>query len=148
VREPDFSWIIDGQLAACRYPRGAESYRWLAEAGVRVLINLEPRAHWPADLERHGLRQVHLPVADFAAPTPQQLTRGVGEIRDALAGGDAVAVHCAAGLGRAGTLVACYLVSTGMSAADAITFVRGRRPGSVETGEQVHAVEAFAAERA
>ena len=53
----------------------------------------------------------------------------------------AVAVHCFHGRGRTGTILACYLVkSRGMKAKDAITYVRRKRPLSVETKEQVETV--------
>lgn len=49
------------------------------------------------------------------------------------------------GLGRTGTLLACYLVRReGLDAGEAIVRVRRIRPGSVETREQAQAVEAFA----
>ena len=47
-----------------------------------------------------------------------------------------VAVHCAAGKGRTGTVLAAYLVTQGMTAGEAIRKVRELRPGSVETYEQ------------
>ncbi|MGI5819927.1 MAG: dual specificity protein phosphatase family protein [Armatimonadota bacterium] len=55
--------------------------------------------------------------------------------------GCAVGVHCLAGLGRTGTLIACYLVTRGLSAEDAIAQVRRARPGSVQTELQEKAVE-------
>jgi atypical dual specificity phosphatase len=62
---------------------------------------------------------------------------------ETVSNGAAVAVHCGAGLGRTGTLVACYLVAGGLSAEDAIAKVRRLRPGSIETAEQEAAVRTF-----
>jgi atypical dual specificity phosphatase len=55
-----------------------------------------------------------------------------------------VAVHCAAGLGRTGTVLAAYLVARGEEPRAALARVRDLRPGSVETADQERAVEAYA----
>ena len=58
-----------------------------------------------------------------------------------------MAVHCGAGLGRAGTLLAAYLVSQGCDAEEAMARVRRARPGSIETIEQEQAVREYAERR-
>jgi atypical dual specificity phosphatase len=137
-------WIFPDRLLACAYPWGPDGLARLAERGITVIVNLHERAHEPARLERAGLTEIHLPVADFAAPSPEQLTRGVRAIRRALAADQRVAVHCEAGLGRTGTLLACYLVSIGLTPDAAVERIRSVRPGSVETAQQRAAVEHFA----
>jgi atypical dual specificity phosphatase len=137
-------WLVPDRLLGCAYPRREAALAGLAEQGVSVTINLHERAHDPARLARHGLTEVHLPVRDFAAPTPEQLGQGVAAIEQAIAAGQVVAVHCGGGLGRTGTLLACYLTRLGRSPAEAISEVRRVRPGSVETRAQVAAVEAYA----
>jgi pantoate--beta-alanine ligase len=140
-------WIEEG-LLACPYPAGEDGLGRLAEAGVSVVVNLDERAHDPVSLARFGLREVHLPVKDFTAPSRDQLEQGVAVISQALMGGERVAVHCGAGLGRTGTLLACYLVSQGSPAQEAMARVRSLRPGSVETAEQERAVHDYATARA
>ncbi|GFG37415.1 hypothetical protein Cfor_05161, partial [Coptotermes formosanus] len=55
-----------------------------------------------------------------------------------------VAVHCHAGLGRTGVLIACYLVySLRVRANDAIRFVRLKRPNAVQTRGQILCVQEF-----
>jgi atypical dual specificity phosphatase len=139
-----FDWIEPQGIAACEYPREEMSLVGLARRGVSLLINLHTRAHDPALLARHGLVELHLPVADFTPPTPEQIAQGVEAIERARAEGRRVAVHCAAGLGRTGTLLACYLVRRGLAPDEAIARVRAARPGSVESTEQAAAVAAYA----
>lgn len=137
------NWIIPKRLLASAYPGEPGGLADLAEQGIGVVVNLHERAHAPERLAALGLVEVHIPVPDFAAPTPEQLAAGVAAICSALADGKGVAVHCAAGLGRTGTVVACYLVSTGLDAAAAMARVREARPGSIETRTQEAAIEAF-----
>jgi atypical dual specificity phosphatase len=138
-------WLPGGRVLACAYPRGEAALAALAMQGISVVINLHERAHAPARLARHGLAEVHIPVRDFTAPAPAVLERGVVAIQAALAAHQRVAVHCGAGLGRTGTLLACYLVAEGLSADAAIARMRALRPGSVETREQEAAVVEYAA---
>src|SRR5438067_2758280 len=124
------SWIEIGKLAACSYPRNPRALRGLHDQGVTVLVNLHERAHLPAAIAQHGFTEVHLPVADFHPPTPDQLEAGVLAIEQGMAAEQCVAVHCGAGLGRTGTLLACYLVKQGLQPEQAIARIRAIRPGS------------------
>jgi atypical dual specificity phosphatase len=137
------TWWDGESLAACRFPRTDKQLQELADKGVRLLINLHERPHPPERMERHGMTELHLPVPDFTPPAPEQLERGVNAIETAINSGTRVAVHCGAGLGRTGTLLACYLVRRGLAPDEAIGRVRAIRPGSVETPAQEAAVRAF-----
>lgn len=140
---PNFGWLIEHQLAGVSYPRSEEALALLQKLGVRALLTLteEPL---PTDLlTEYKFQTEHLPVADFTAPTLDQVERAIATIEGFLAQGLPVAVHCAAGLGRTGTVLACYLVTQGSSAREAIEQVRTRRPGSIETPEQVAVIEEY-----
>jgi atypical dual specificity phosphatase len=138
------TWLVEASLAACRYPRGDAALRELADRGVTLLVNLHERPHPPELLARYGLAELHLAVPDFTPPAPEQLERGVAAIEQAVASGRKVAVHCGGGLGRTGTLLACYLVKGGLTPSEAIARVRAVRPGSVETPQQEAAVDEYA----
>jgi len=74
----------------------------------------------------------------------EQLDRCVSVIRRAKEHEMGVAVHCGAGLGRTGVVLAAYFVDGGLSAQNAISRVRRLRPGSIETEEQAEVIEEFA----
>ena len=136
-------WLQDGAILACSYPRTGLALGSLRRQGVRLVVNLHPRPHDPGVLARYGMTQLHLPVPDFTPPSAEQLDTGVAAIVTSVERGEPVAVHCGAGLGRTGTLLACYLVSRGMDAGEAIARVRAVRPGAIETTAQAAAVRAY-----
>jgi atypical dual specificity phosphatase len=86
---------------------------------------------------------VHVPVEDMEAPSQAQLDQCVSAIAKAQAHQMPVVVHCGAGQGRTGVVLACYFVTKGMTAANAIAKVRRLRPGSIETEEQAESVAMF-----
>ena len=144
---PGFSWVDKPHVAGSALPRSADDLAWMRQNGVDVLVSLTedpPPRRWVNDA---GLLLVHVPVFDMQAPTGEQLDRAIDTIFQAKKAGMGVAVHCAAGLGRTGTVLAAYFVSQGLAADTAIDKVRRLRAGSVETGEQADAVRAFARRR-
>ena len=139
-----FSWIDKPRLAGLARPESADDLVWLREQGIDLLVSLiedRLRRDW---VNEAGLLIVHEPVVDMEAPTQEQLDRCISAIDRALEKKMGVAVHCTAGLGRTGVVLACHLVTRGMSADNAIARSRRLRPGSIETDEQAIAVDEFA----
>ena len=150
----NFSWVIDGRLAGMAIPSGA--YRGslrggtselerdaeeLTNHGVNAVVSLTHQALAPDVLKTFGITTLHLPVEDMTRPTREQIDEFISFV-DQTDGG--VVVHCAAGIGRTGTMLGCYLVWNGLPADQAISRLRRLRPGSIETPDQEWAVLDFA----
>jgi atypical dual specificity phosphatase len=139
-----FSWIDKPRLAAMARPSSPEEMVWLRQQGIELLLSLtedRPRRDWT---DEAGLLVFHEPLEDMEPPTQEQLDRCVSVLTKAVARSMGVAVHCGAGLGRTGSVLAAYFVTKGLTAANAVARIRRLRPSSVETEEQVEAIERFA----
>jgi atypical dual specificity phosphatase len=142
-----FSWVEKPLLAALARPDSPEDLQWLRKQGIEVLLSLTEDRLDREWTDEAGLLVYHVPLEDMEPPTQEQLDRCVSAISRALEKNMAVAVHCGAGLGRTGVVLAAFFVSRGMNAAAAIARVRRLRPHSIETQEQAEAVEHFARRR-
>ncbi len=95
-----------------------------------------------------GIAFVHEPIEDFGAPDHDQAERLVALLTARLEAGERIAMHCWAGLGRAGTIASCLLVARGIDPHQAVRAVRRARSGAVQSMEQMQFIEAFARARA
>jgi atypical dual specificity phosphatase len=88
--------------------------------------------------------ELYEPVPDFTAPTVAQIDRMVQFIEAQIETWERpIVVTCAAGLGRTGTVLACYFVGTGYEPQAAVDYVRQLRPGSIQTRDQEEAVHQY-----
>jgi atypical dual specificity phosphatase len=140
----NFSWVDRPALAAMGFPHAPEELAWLRKQGIEVIVSLTESPAPREWVNEAGMMLVHVPVPDMTPPTPEQFEEVLRAIDRAQAAGMSTAVHCAAGRGRTGAVLAAYLVRKGATAAEAIRQVRQLRPGSLETYSQEQAVLHFA----
>jgi protein tyrosine phosphatase (PTP) superfamily phosphohydrolase (DUF442 family) len=116
---------VGGQYRRRGWPR-------LAARGITAVVNLRTEFDDaaagipPASIAPE--RYLHLPTIDDTPPALEQLRQGADFIAQEIARGGAVYVHCGAGVGRAPTLAAAYLVSTGLAPDEAWVRIRAVRP--------------------
>lgn len=92
-----------------------------------------------SDIEVH-----HLPVVDGRAPNNDELSDVLEWLTQRLETGKNVLVHCVGGLGRAGTVAACFLKSKGLDTDAAIGLVRQVRSSrAIETEIQERFISNF-----
>lgn len=123
-----FSWLVPGRLAGTPWPGVVHDMdadlKALNRCGVTMLITLTEK-DFPQDaLARNGLKNFHLPVYDHEPPTVAQMQMLLARMSAALRRGEVLAVHCLAGLGRTGTVLAAWLVREGLTAEEALRRVR------------------------
>jgi hypothetical protein len=158
-------WITDSILAMQRpSTRLIQKYDLISKlksAQIRMIVNLtEPGEHpWcgdglepssgfpylPEDFMAHGIGFVNFAWEDMTTPPLNVLADIIRVMSSCIDNGGKVAVHCHAGYGRTGLVIASWLVfANRMSPSAAIDLVRQKRPGSVQTVAQQSIVQVFA----
>ena len=138
---PGFSWVVENRLAALGFPTSDDAYTVLSQLGLKVIINLTGYLDDAPELQAFHL--YHIPIPNQKAPSLAQMHQSVSIIHSSLEADLPVLVHCEAGLGRTGTIIAAYLTTIGYSPQDAIELIRSKRPGSIETEAQEEAIAEF-----
>ena len=148
----DLHEVVPGKLIAMRGPRtmddgamfkdlpdGSRAFSpayyadILRQYEVQVVARLNEPQYKVEEFEREGLAVADLHFDDCTVP-PASVVAKFLAIAEAVPG--ALAVHCKAGLGRTGTLIALYMMKHhGFTAREAMGWLRIVRPGSV-IGEQ------------
>lgn len=119
----------------------------LKEWGAHIVVSLVEAQEFaelsvpnlPAEVGEMGMKWRHLPIRDMYPPGMRfrRIWPELGrELVEALRSGQRVFLHCKGGLGRTGTVAACLLIESGMSADEAIEAVRSARRNTIETSVQ------------
>jgi atypical dual specificity phosphatase len=146
-RPTNFSWVIEKKLAGSGMPVNLPQLLWVAKNGIRSVITVRESplpTLWLANTSQR-LEYVHLKVDDFCAPTLEILESTVQYIDQRINEEKPVLVHCAAGKGRTGTILAAYIMKQdrNLSSLEAVNKIRILRPGSIQSEEQISALQRF-----
>ncbi len=115
---------------------------YLRSQGIHAVVNL--RIEWDdAGVGIAPQRYCYLPTIDDDAPSEQHLAAGVAFITENIAEGNKVYIHCGAGVGRAPTMAAAYLISTGLNIDEALGKIRAVRPFIFLTPPQLAALQKY-----
>ncbi|GAA5950462.1 hypothetical protein JCM3765_004556 [Sporobolomyces pararoseus] len=153
-----FRWIVPYRLAVSSTPRNEIDIEELASPsiGIKHILTLTAESPLPSawfDKTRHLLTNTFLPIQDQRSPSVEQIQlflRIASDLDEC-----PLLVHCGGGKGRAGVMVASYLLAFGFKSASpvwrypafspsqAIEILRKIRPGSIETVEQEDGIKRF-----
>ncbi|XP_053356800.1 protein tyrosine phosphatase domain-containing protein 1 isoform X2 [Clarias gariepinus] len=158
------SWVTDDIVAMARPSTNLiETYNIIDQfkkLNIKSIINMQlpgEHAHCGPDLDPNSgftyspqifienqIYFYNFGMADFGVSSLEGILNAVKVLSFSVQEGK-VAVHCHAGLGRTGVLIACYLIYTlRISASEAVHYVRIKRPCSIQTRAQINLVFEFA----
>jgi atypical dual specificity phosphatase len=143
----NFSWLAAGEVAGHSAPISSDDLKYLKSNGIKALVRMA-EGHkvqiTPDDIKKLGFTDCYVPVPDFTAPRQYQLNKMVAFISKSVAQGKPVGVSCGEGIGRTGTVLACYLVSKCHVSEQAMEEVKQKRGTEIETEDQKQAVRRYA----
>lgn len=149
---------VPGRLWLCgKHAIGPDRERAIAEVGGRAVVVCLTEAHELAERypdylawlrSEDGIGAVWWPIPDLHAPDVAAASTFVDELAGRLHAGEVLLMHCAAGIGRTGTIATCVLVRLGQPVTVARAVVAAARPGAgPEVGAQADLVATLAAAR-
>ncbi len=108
---------------------------------VVVLLEKEELYEYPVNLLQEyreaDFEVLHFPIEDYWVPeSVDAFDELLKKLASAIRFGRNTLIHCRAGMGRTGLVVAGLLIKLGMSADRAIRYVRQKRPGTIESKMQ------------
>ncbi|MDW8083870.1 MAG: dual specificity protein phosphatase family protein [Candidatus Caldarchaeum sp.] len=135
-RPPNYQEIFE-RVVASGLPSTKRHVRYLRDRGITAIISLTEFPLPKKLLDGTTIKYFHFPLEDHKPADPNTIREIVKTIQTLVKSGDKVLVHCLAGLGRTGMVLAAYLMmEEKIDWRASLERVRTLRPGSVEAGQE------------
>ncbi len=132
---PNSYWVVQDRFLAGEYPSGntageaRHKIKAFLDAGITSFIDLTPPTEmfpYASLLKGAGVDYQRFPIVDNAVPADaRQMAQILDAVDAALAANRKVYMHCQAGVGRTGMVVACWLQQHGRTPRESLREVRG-----------------------
>jgi atypical dual specificity phosphatase len=143
-RPTNFSWVTEGKLAGSGLPVSEDEFKWVLDKGIKSIVTVREVPLPSQWIDAANIDYLHLIVEDYGVPNMEVLHEAVNYIDKKIQSGKPVLVHCAAGKGRTGALLAAYMIrKENLTAEQAIEKIRLMRPGSVQSITQETALSMY-----
>ena len=144
-------WLWPGRLLAGEHPGYAGEaalaarLQALRDAGITCFVDLtapgDPVPAYAPLLAVWGARRHSHPITDFGVPDIAGMRAILDAMDASLAGGQAVYLHCRAGIGRTGTVAATWLVEQGLDAEQALDLLQLKWQAVAKHADEPHTPE-------
>jgi atypical dual specificity phosphatase len=132
-----FVWIEKDRLAGSGYPASRNQLEWLRGQGIKSILTLTETSIPSRWLDGLAFDVRHIPMKDHQAPDAASLEEATTFVQDSVKNGKTTLVHCLAGEGRTGCVLAAYMIKErGVDADEAIRALRQIKPSFVERQQE------------
>ena len=136
-RPTGFVWVVDDRVAASGLPASRNQILWLTRQGIAAVLTLTEDPLPASSTEGFSIQLEHVAMKDHGVPSAMELDRGVKFVTAQVEAGRKVLVHCLAGEGRTGCVLAAYvMVAKKTSPQQALSTIRKVKPEFVEARQE------------
>jgi atypical dual specificity phosphatase len=153
----NFSWVIPCKLAGMSIPKHENQIQAFEFMNIGLVVSVLEEERLPQKIfDGTNVKNIHYDVVNYRPPEMSDLLKIISEMENTIKEDKGVVVHCGGGKGRAGTILACYMLKNGldgdlkdasegaqMSGVEVIQKLRELRPGSIETVEQENFIKEY-----
>ncbi|MHA1989699.1 MAG: phosphatase domain-containing protein [Candidatus Hodarchaeales archaeon] len=107
----EFYWIIENEIAGSSLPHDKAQIDYLIEKNIKIVVSLTYGIEVGNLLRETNIRHIHLPIPDFGVPDKETIDEFITISRTAKEKRHPILVHCYAGCGRTGVMLALYLMT-------------------------------------